>query len=98
MLAGERAEDLDGVGAAFGVRDVMVARQHDDGDAALDEASQALGELALLGLVRVARLVGVPGEQGQFDAGGQRGVDGRLSASRKSTRRELRPVAGSKRP
>ena len=75
-LAGQFTEDLDGVGPALRVRDVVIPRQHDDGNARLGQLGKALGELALVGLVRVARLVGVSGEDGQFDSGLQSDGDG----------------------
>ena len=63
----EGGEDLDGAGPAAGVGDVVVADQEEDGNAVLGKVGHAAGELALVGLGRVAALVGVSGEEDEVN-------------------------------
>jgi len=54
----------------------VVPGQHDDRDTRPGQLGEALGELALVGLVRVARLVRIAREDRQLDLGFQGNRDG----------------------
>ncbi len=59
----ERAEDVDAGGALGDRGQVMVADEHDHRDAGVRDPLDAARELALVSRVRVARAVGVAGEE-----------------------------------
>ena len=65
-------EDVQSGGAAYGVGQVVVAHQEEDGYSRAGEPDDALGELPLMGLGGVSALVGVATEEHQVDVG----VDG----------------------
>ncbi len=68
-------EDLGGGGPAHGVGHIMVADEEKDGDAGARKAVDAPGELPLLGLGRLAGLIGVPAEKDEVDMVFQGEVD-----------------------
>ena len=67
--AAEQAVDFEGVGAAFGIGDIVVADEHRDGDVAVGEPLESRRERPLMGLIRVAGLVGVAREDREIDVG-----------------------------
>ena len=71
---GECAEDIQAGGAGHRVGHIVVPGQQEDRDACLQQPSQSLGELALLGGIGVAGLIGVACEQEQVHALGDRPV------------------------
>ena len=72
----ERGEDLKRGGAVSDVRQVVVANGKERGDARGGEPRDAAGELALVGLGGVARLVGVAREQDEVHTAVDSVVDG----------------------
>src|SRR5579884_348522 len=67
----ERAVDFDRVGASTNGRHVVIADQQHDRNAVVRQPPDAVGELALIGLARIAGLIGVAGKDGQMDSGVQ---------------------------
>ena len=63
--------DFNGVGAAGGCRQVVIAGQQEGGDAGVGKPAQPAGQFPLVGLRRVAALVGVPGQENQIHPVGQ---------------------------
>jgi hypothetical protein len=67
MVDAERIVNIDTRRAADDARQVVIADQQNGRDRGAREATDALGERALHGRVRVARLKGVAGEEDRID-------------------------------